>query len=523
PEPRHRSLLTAFKAVVGRPKPVGKALAMLGAFPLMALLGAVLFLLPALLLVGLVWRESLELTWATFLEVLGLTPVWVTLVASIPLALIGALLAVVGRVGWMFFKGLPKTRFGLCSGFQTAPKPDGPTPLTNWMHEQFQDLAKPPGGRPLTMGDLWGAQPEGDPPDDPQDDTSRSIDLVLMSTDLSYGVSRRFPTLERHKEQLCFVEAVFRELFPADVVDHLVANRQALDPEFSDVTLPAGVHRLPPAKDLPILLGARLSLSFPVLLQAVPLISLTLDESGDESGGRDNPSIVSREIWLSDGGLVSNFPIHVFDAPIPGYPTFGINLLPTDAPIDPDDPKTQIWLPIVNGQHAKLPPVGPKPSMKAFGTSLMQTARNWADTELMGMPGYQDRVVHVLLADHEGGLNLDMPKPVIDALVARGTVAGQALVSRFAEPSDAVDPIPKGEVEMGWDNHQWVRYRSISAAHEGFLRRFARTWQQKAVYKDMAGDSLKKVPSYPWASEKHRDLATATTDELEKVHTEQAQ
>jgi len=30
---------------------------------------------------------------------------------------------------------------------------------------------------------------------------------------------------------------------------------------------------------------------------------------------------------VPDGGLTSNFPIHFFDAPLPGRPTFGINLV----------------------------------------------------------------------------------------------------------------------------------------------------------------------------------------------------
>jgi hypothetical protein len=58
-----------------------------------------------------------------------------------------------------------------------------------------------------------------------------------------------------------------------------------------------------------------------------------------------------------------------------------------------------------------------------FLGALFDTARNWGDTELMAMPGYRDRVVHVKLAEDEGGLNLSMPSKIIEALGERGAPA----------------------------------------------------------------------------------------------------
>jgi hypothetical protein len=43
------------------------------------------------------------------------------------------------------------------------------------------------------------------------------------------------------------------------------------------------------------------------------------------------------------------------------------------------------------------------------------------------MPGYRDRVVHVKLAEDEGGLNLSMPPKIIEALGERGELAGNCL------------------------------------------------------------------------------------------------
>ncbi|KAG1385865.1 hypothetical protein G6F59_017159 [Rhizopus arrhizus] len=34
-----------------------------------------------------------------------------------------------------------------------------------------------------------------------------------------------------------------------------------------------------------------------------------------------------RICWFSDGGISSNFPIHLFDAALPRWPTFAINLV----------------------------------------------------------------------------------------------------------------------------------------------------------------------------------------------------
>jgi hypothetical protein len=66
-----------------------------------------------------------------------------------------------------------------------------------------------------------------------------------------------------------------------------------------------------------------------------------------------------------------------------------------------------------------------------FFGALFDTARNWGDTELMAMPGYRDRVVHVKLAGDEGGLNLSMPPEIIEALGERGELAGKLLADRF--------------------------------------------------------------------------------------------
>ena len=69
-----------------------------------------------------------------------------------------------------------------------------------------------------------------------------------------------------------------------------------------------------PGAELPVLVATRMSLSFPGLLAAVPLWTV-----------QDGKPV---RHWVSDGGISSNFPVHLFDAWVPGRPTFGLNLVP---------------------------------------------------------------------------------------------------------------------------------------------------------------------------------------------------
>jgi hypothetical protein len=71
------------------------------------------------------------------------------------------------------------------------------------------------------------------------------------------------------------------------------------------------------------------------------------------------------------------------------------------------------------------------------------------------MPGVRDRVVRLRLKDQEGGLNLNMPKDLIDTIAARGGAAGEALLNRFAQPSGPPDA--DARTWPGWDGQRWVR------------------------------------------------------------------
>jgi hypothetical protein len=127
----------------------------------------------------------------------------------------------------------------------------------------------------------------------------------------------------------------------------------------------------------------------------------------------------------------------------------------------------------------------------------MQT---WNDNVQLKVPGFRDRIVHVSLNGDEGGLNLDMPRPLIDTLADRGRQAARRLATAFA---------PGAAVEVSWDNHRWVRFRTtmgLLASQLENMRNAAslpengdRTYEQLVLRED--GEPPR---SYPLGSLKRR-------------------
>ena len=460
------------------------------------------------------------------------------IIAALILGLLTAILGVALGVFRDVRKRLPQNRYGLCSG-SSDMRPDraGVLPLTDWLHDFFQNLAgSTPTDDPVTFGDLWGNGGDENAP--------RDIELVLMTTNVTRGISHRFPFLEGSWGQLYFDKGEFDALFPKSVVDWMVKHAAGIRHR-DRLEVPEGFHPIPKPADLPILLGARMSLSFPVLLSAVPLYAANFERAPE------NGKYPLERCWFSDGGLTSNFPIHFFDAPLPGRPTFGINLVPDTVETTEID-ETDDRLERVSGLGTKGSPSGQAegegwdkvwmPSNNSTGISsaarfnkfdglvgffgaLFDTARNWGDTELMAMPGYRDRVVHVKLAEDEGGLNLSMPPKIIEALGERGERAGELLAGRFAPTPTGnqvlIDPKTGEPVVLTWDNHRWVRYRSFMAAVELVARRFRATWKDVTTqknwrpYDDLLNRAQGGAPvSYPFHRPGQQDFAVAETARL---------
>ena len=220
--------------------------------------------------------------------------------------------------------GLSEIDFGISSG---QGETEAETALTPWLHGKLQQLAgRPAAADPLTFADL----------------AQHNIELRVMTTNLSRNQPVAMPW---DNSTYFFDPDHFRTLFPAAVVDQMckppplptgpLARYQAeVLREHAKPLLP-----FPAADQLPILVATRMSLSFPLLISAVPLYAVDFAlPAHREYGGRiakwrkQNPMATPEEAadalakptfevnWFSDGGLAANLPVHFFDSPLPTRP-----------------------------------------------------------------------------------------------------------------------------------------------------------------------------------------------------------
>jgi hypothetical protein len=56
--------------------------------------------------------------------------------------------------------------------------------------------------------------------------------------------------------------------------------------------------------------------------------------------------------------------------------------------------------------------------------AIFNAIHNWSDNTQSRLPAYRDRIAHVQIEPGDGGLNLDMPKSLIDTLSVRGARTG---------------------------------------------------------------------------------------------------
>jgi len=376
--------------------------------------------------------------------------------------------------GWM--KRVRRNHLGVCTGMPgVAGRPDQPA-LTPYLCEKFRDLAGLPENGVLTFGQLKG----------------KKIDLKLMTSCLSIQRPYVFPLRD---ERFLFNEVEWKAYYPQNVLDVMKANA----PQGKDYpTPPSGYYYLPHAEHLPVIVPVRISMSFPVLFSAIPLYTFTeAFERKDDAVLR--PSDL-KLVYFSDGGIVSNFPIHIFDKWLPDCPTFGINLAKFNqntaksAEVPLQNPNTNVPLP------APLPNIAPPVPTAAVSTqslvvptsnksgstpqtsrvhlpkadeisviewneiqsfaelaaAVFYTAKNHRDTAQTELPSYKERVVTVRLDDTEGGFNLNMSSDIIRQVMGYGTAAGQTMVEQYS----------KGE---GYKHHQWVRLRVVLARLEDEL------------------------------------------------------
>jgi predicted acylesterase/phospholipase RssA len=350
-------------------------------------------------------------------------------------------------------RNVVRNNYGLCKGM-TTDETAGDA-LTPWLHALIQRAAgRGPTARPLTFGDLWRA--EGFPPESLELSASerervRSIDLQMFTTNLTHGRPYVFPHSEP-TARLFYRPDELAAYFPDDVMrwlnDHARRYQPSKDFPHSDPPAEAadrlGLKELPEPEDFPILLAARMSLSFPLLFAAVPLWAIDYEPPRAQR--------TFRRCMFSDGGISSNFPMHLFDGLVPLWPTFGIQL---EAKLPERD--NMIYLPqtyregFADHWTRFDEEAHPASRLGGFLMSIVGAMQNWNDNTLARMPGVRDRVARVRLYDNEGGFNLNMPAALIKTVADRGKDAAEAIIQRFLSPPTPCKPA------KGWDEQRWVR------------------------------------------------------------------
>lgn len=427
-----------------------------------------------------------------------------TLFGSIFGSLLGGFIVGLAFVAWAIWREYQtlasKDGWGFCNGMSTD---DGKTEgLTEWLHKGIQGASKLPLGRPLTFQDLWDAP--GGPKLDNGQPIQKSIDLRMISTAVSHGRPYEFPVADP-SIRLFFKLSELKEYFPECIRLHL--DKKALP-----YTTPEKYYAIDPAKnddwfcdphpdevdpkdfrelplgDLPVLVAVRLSMNFPILFKAVPLWSVD-----SEAGPSASPRLVwapkFRKTWFTDGGVTSNFPVHIFDAPVPTWPTFGVfieeqsrsnkyTLTPGKRP--------PFWLPTFHTAGRAEKWMGIKDNhacneraddlnsgFASYLKAVVSTAKDWADHANMRMPGVRDRVVTVYKnGESNGGLNLKLePHAILNLSYRNGVAAGKALVQKFLTDKAIFNKNLQGT--PGWLDHRWVRFNSYVGALKVHLAGFS--------------------------------------------------
>lgn len=328
--------------------------------------------------------------------------------------------------------------WGMCPG-PTQEDEEG-VGLADWLAEEIEAAAgrglpeDPEALRvPLTFGDLRKA----------------GIKLQMITTNLGQKRPHVLPdlagTAAAGGEAFYFDPAELRRVVPGWVVDWM--TRDGVAPDAA-----TGLYPFPQLDDLPVVLAARMSLSFPLLVCAVPL--------HHEAGG------VRARVLFSDGGVTSNFPIHFFDALLPSRPTFGIALEPLR-----EEGGRRVRLPMSGAGSLPLG-VAPIAGLWSFAMTLFDAASGWHERLQASLPGYRERIVTIGLKDGEGGLNLRMSPEEVAMLGGFGERAGALLAGGPAESaSDRED--------FDFDHHRFRRFLVAYMVLEHTLADAAKAWGDK--------------------------------------------
>jgi hypothetical protein len=419
----------------------------------------------------------------------------------IAVGLSSSILAYIGRLRSRAFGFVPGTtpqrQRNLLDVMAGVPKPTVEKSLMPWLNDCLNSLAGLPDGQVMRFGHLWSGldyhQRRLSPTSDDlaewgrmsQQPDRRLVNLELMTTDLTRQRPFRFPldaTTDDDPEQLWVCVDQLREgesqIFPESILKALS------DTEFQEVHDRHGVvrklNKLPQPWDLPVIFAVRISMSLPALFQAVRLYRIRRPAPIQDDFGRTlvdhgqaltllGPLDSAQELWFSDGGITSNFPVHFFDSALPRWPTVSLNL-----GVHPHEaPHQDIWLP-QDWDDLNIPVKTLGGSGFGFGKAIFNTAMSWRDSLQSALPGYRNRIAQVRTSPGEGGTNLFMPREIIASMALRGAFAGARLRTRFRD-------------EDQWNRFRWLRLRTAMSNMED-LR--ATTDERRGFYRDaFSGES----------------------------------
>lgn len=474
------------------------------------------------------------------LVVLAAVPVFTSTPWAIPgalmLVLLGILLAV---LGWLaaclryiyrvLVVDVPRNMFGISTGLGSDREPG----FTDWLATKIDEIAGlDRRKRPLLFGDLRRG-PAHSSHDRADGDW---LDLRMMTTCLSQARPYELPFKSK---EYYFDPEEWERLFPKKVMDALVADKQdAIEvmpgpngaliatrvwrPRDQRVGSRRRLHRLPSTDELPVVVAMRLSLSFPLLISAVPMYGRNFrvrpSELTPAAHERIRPEdkklrgMFLEKLWFSDGGLCSNFPVAMFDAALPTRPTFALNLGRVDR--SRDDGQTAYRL-ARNNNEGMYPPhfaidetgVG---ALTDFAGAMLSASRGWSDNVHLQIPGYRDRIVEVLQTKEEGGLNLFMSSKEIEALAAKGVKAAHGIMAQFEERR--YPPGSPVKTATGWDNHRWIRFRALLSVVIPFLEQYGHGYDGIDVDAPLA-------PGYPLEGATQKAAARTVAEELARAAT----
>jgi predicted acylesterase/phospholipase RssA len=426
PTPALKPLFDIFLSALRSKTPIGGAaaviLAAIRGFWGAALLGALF----GLFIVAIAWafRDGFGIAFGLLVGLVGLT----------------------AAIGWQLLKlvkvNLITADFGLCPGIRQSPSSS--EGFTDWLARLIDEAAgREAADKPLTFGDLAN-RPDGKPP----------IELAMMTTSLMEKRPYTLP-MKDHGHTLpmeghgpfVFEKSEWAKLFPERIINYLIAECQP----FSEASEEGEkYYHFPSPSQLPLVVGARMSLSFPGLISAVPLWRCDFTLAAEDEKRK------LQRCLFSDGGLSSNFPIHFFDRMLPGRPTFAISLDEYD---EKRNQHGSVWLPESARSGVEIPVI-PFQGVIGFLMRLVDSAKDWQDNLQGTLPGYRERIAHVVLKPEEGGLNLAMNQETIKRLAGYGQKAGEILRDKF-----------------DLDQHRWRRFLVAMARMEETLDDIAKAYE----------------------------------------------